>query len=359
MTDTEYLQNESLKISRKKAYKRNRVFLSVLTFLGAGLAIACLIGLLVAIILLNIKEDQRTLWLILSGSFLGGAVLFALGAFGIEKLSYALSVKELDFRERCDGEHSFFVGEGTLAVLNEDGMTIHSEEASNKTEIRVPYSEIRFFSVCNRRSTKNRGEWSVVIEIPAHYLAKAGKVKRSDPPALVQADGKERFYKRLEELGLPLLGETPVKNDGKPFTLRKKYKLPNRQKRKRSALLLGLGIVLTVGGVFLGIFVNPTLSVASALGLFVGGRAFWSFLRAQATLGVYEEGVYFAESDGAQSTFLKWLEITALTREQKDGFSVIKVQCPYGAYHFPDAEGAFEAMTEAFDDFRNGGGNEG
>lgn len=361
MTDTEFLQSEALKETRKKAYKRNRVFLSVLTFLGAGLAVACLIGLLAAVILLNIKEDNRTLYLILSGSFLGGAVLFALGAFGMEKLSYALTVKEFDFRERCDGEHSFFVGEGTLAVLNDDGLFIHSEEVSNKSEIRVPYSEVRFFSVCNRRRPKNKGEWSVVLEIPAHYLAKSGKVKRDEPPALVQADGKERFYKRLEELSLPLLGEAPVKNDGKPFTLCKKYKLPNRQKRKRAAFLLALGALLTMGGVFLGIFVNPTLSIVSALGLFVGGRALGSFLRAQATLGVYQEGVYFAESDGAQSTFLKWQEITDIFREKREHITVLKVQCPYGAYYFPDVADAYEEITKTKNAYpaRDGAENEG
>lgn len=345
MTDTKFLQNETSKQSRKKAYKRKRVFLSVLTFLVAGLAVACLIGLLVAVILVNFKEENRTLYLILAGAFAGGAALFALAAFGAEKLSTAFAVKELDFRERCDSERSFFVGEGTLAVLDDESLLIHSEEASNKTVIRVPYTVIRFFSVCNRRRPKNKGEWSVVLEIPAHYLAKSGKAKRDDPPALVQADGKERLYRRLEELDLALLGEQPSKNDGKKFTLLKKYKLPNRQKRKRAAFLLALGAILTVAGVLLGIFLNSTLSVLSALGLFVDGRALWSFFRAQATLAVYQEGVYFAESNGTQSTFLMWTEISEVAREKREQLTVLKVQCLYGAYYFPGVADAYEEIT--------------
>ena len=98
MTDTEFLQNEQLKTSRKRAYKRKRVFFSAATFFLAGLAIACMIGLLVAVILLNVKENNQTLYLILTGSFAGGAAVFAAAAFGLEKLSSAVSMKESDFR---------------------------------------------------------------------------------------------------------------------------------------------------------------------------------------------------------------------------------------------------------------------
>ena len=353
MTDTEFLQSEQLKISRKKAYKRKRVFFSTLTFVLAGLAIACMIGLLVAVILLNVKEDNGTLYLILTGSFAGGATVFAAAAFGLEKCSSAVSMKELDFRERCDSENSFFVGEGTLAVLNENELFIHAEDASNKTQIRVPYSEVRFFSVCNRRRPKDKGEWSVAIEIPAHYLAKAGKAKKGDPPALVQADGKERLYNRLKELGLELQGEQAYKNSGEKFTLLQKFKLPNRQKRNRAAMFLILGILLTVAGILLGIFVNSTLSVVSVLGLFIAGKALWSFLQAQAVFSVYREGIYFAESNRAQSTFLKWEEIVSVSREEKNSLSVLKVKCAYGDYHFPDVAGAYEAVTTAREQFQN------
>lgn len=343
-------------IARKKAsLKRARIARNVVIYTFAILAVLCLIGLLVAVIMLNVGEraaPKDLILYILTGSFAGGGVVFAFAAVGISRLAAAALLREYDFRERCDGEDSFFVGDGTLATFKKDYLLIHDETDEKREKIRVPYAEMRFFSVCTRTKPREKGEWGVVLEIPVHYLAKEGKAEKNAPPALVQTDGKERLYRCLEKFGLVLLGEQAPRGElpsGQKFTPMKKFRLPNARKRRRSAIFLALGVLLVVGGVLTGVFWQVTIgAVLGVFGIVFTVRSAWAFVRAQAALSVYKEGLYWQDSARTECKFLKWEEIVKITPEVKDDMPLFKVSCIYGDYHFPAVMGAREFLLENF-----------
>ena len=133
----DYLKNEK----GKAAHRRTRVFVAVLVYACAFLAIGCLIGIIVAVMILNFGKsaNRETLSYILLGSFAGGAAIFGLAAFFLSKALTAAAARELDFRERCDGEESFFVGEGTLMTFEAEGVRLHDERGSKHEPVRVPY----------------------------------------------------------------------------------------------------------------------------------------------------------------------------------------------------------------------------
>ena len=338
---------EQLK-KRGRALKAQRIITNIGCFVFALLAVLLMIGVVVLVLVLEIKErseETRRLLYILTGCFGGGAVFFALQAFMLGKISQTAYERERDVLERCDGENSFFVGESTLATFSESGVRLHSRE--RKEVVVVPKSELRFFSVCTRHRARENGERSVAIEIPARYLAKKPEV--GAPPVLVQADGKERLYQCLERFGMPLLGEAPLRGNPpskKKYTKRKAFSIPDAQRRKRALLLLILGAVLVAGGLALAFTLMPsTGAVVAVLGALIGGRATFSFLRAKRTLAVYDEGLLWREENVFDSVFLKWEEIERLQTEIKNGVTFLKVDCAYGSYHFMDPKGAFEYIA--------------
>ena len=73
------MEDETTKVIKAKtaaSLKRIRVFYAVLMYTAAILAIACLIGIVVGVLILNFsaRTEQKTLLLyILTGSFAGGA----------------------------------------------------------------------------------------------------------------------------------------------------------------------------------------------------------------------------------------------------------------------------------------------
>ena len=90
---------------KQRALRRNCMAVTVFFFICAAVAILSLIGLLVCVMVFELKGlGDSPLFPILAGSFAGGALFFALGAFGLSKLSAALSDSHTDFAERCDGE---------------------------------------------------------------------------------------------------------------------------------------------------------------------------------------------------------------------------------------------------------------
>lgn len=347
MKIVEIPQDGDAQNKRKAVYTRNRKATGTLAFITAILAILCMIGLIVCIVLTELGERsaaEKTLLYILVGSFAGGAVLFAVAAFLLSKLSQTIYLNELDFRERCDGENSFFVGEGTLATFDDGVLRIHAE-AGGKADVLVPYSETRYFSVCSRRAPCEKGEWSVVIEVPSKYLSKNGE--ESETPALIQTDAKDRLYRCLEEKGLTLLGEQRSEGSGKRFTPLKKFNFPDPAARKRALMTLGLGCVLIVAGVLVAVFWQLTAgAILSAFGVFLTVRATFAFLSAKRVLAFYQEGVFWREKNRNDRIFLKWEEIQSITPEEKNGIPLLKAQCAYGAYHFLSADGALECVKE-------------
>lgn len=349
MKTIEIPQDENLRLKRKKALTFQRKAEGICALIVAILAVLSLIGALVCLVLTETGErsgNAKTLLYILAGSFTGGAVLFALFALWFSKLSQNAYSAELDYRERCDGENSFFVGDGTLATFEENGIRLHAE-SGGKEEVTVPYSEMRFFSVCARRAPREKGEWSVVIEIPVKYLVKKRQPAEDEKPALVQTDAKERLYRCLEERGLELLGEKESAGSRKRFVPLKKFIFPEEAARKRALMLIGLGILALGFGIAVALLWQVTVgSIISVVGFFIGGRAVHSYILSKRVLAFYAEGVYWREKASADSVFLKWEEIGTISPDEKNGVSLLKIDCAYGAYHFMNKEGVFEYLKE-------------
>ena len=334
--------------------RRSCLAVTVFFFIGAVLAILSLIGLLVSVMVFELRNmSSSPLFPILAGSFAGGALVFALSAYGLSKLSTALSAQSLDFAERRDSEESFFVGEGVFATFKEEALCIHGQGGGQV--IWVPYAQMRIFSVCTRRAPRERGEWSVVFEIPARYLAK--KPEKDAPPALVQADAKERLYRTIEKHNLTLLGEKPPRGEkvsNKKFTAQEKYILPDSAKRRRAVIGLVLGGALAAGGVVVAVlwhtFIGSLLVVVGGILLV---RSVMSFVRARAGLFLYQEGLLWRSNPQANSFFLKWEEIERITQTEQEGIPALEIHCAYGAYHIPKIEESLESIAKMHPEVRN------
>lgn len=339
----------------KKSLVRRRAALTVATFACAVLGIVLLfgtLGVLLAAEFGKFGNDVKNLLYILTGVFLGAAVAFALIAVLFSRLGQNALSRELDFAERCDGENSFFVGEGTLATFGGGKVTLHGGEEGHV--VYVPYQEMRFFSVCTRHVPKEKGEWSVVLEIPAHYISK-NKAEKNAPPALVQTDAKQRLYDCLAREGLELIGELPAPTQAKKFGFVKKYVRPDRQKRRRAAVLIAVGAVLIAASFPIAFLWEATLgAILGVLGAFLLGRAVVSYTKAQSSLALYREGMWWKEPSRQDSVFLKWSEIKSCEREERADTALLKVNCAYGAYHFPSFDGAHEEIARLSEAARAG-----
>ena len=341
---------------KKNALVRARKAYNALTFVLALVAILCLIGLLVVVIVLEMRDNSEAteqLLYILTGSFAAGATVLAFAAFFFGKLAQQANLTELDYRERCDGEESFFVGEGTLASFEKDGLRLHAEEGGKKP-IFVPYRDMKFYSVCTRRKPRERGDWSVVLEMPSRYVVKEGRGKDAPPRALIQTDGKERLYRTLEARALVLSGEQPPrgeKRENKKFTPRAKFLLPDRARRKKSVVWMVVAGAVAIAGVPIAIIWQDMITIGAILsvfGLFFLGKSIASFVQAKGMIGIYEEGIYWKEGGRAtdERIFLKWEEIERVSFEHAQGRRYLKIACAYGNYHLPDVAGAYEYIGE-------------
>lgn len=322
---------------------------SVFGWIFVAFTVCGLIGMIVCLILLGLGRADEKLLTILCASLLGGMAVFGLSAFGLIRLSSKFDKRETDCLERADGEFSFFVGEGTLATFGESALSIRGVAAGGKREktVTVPYTDMRFFSVCTRRAPKEKGEWIVVMEIPVKYLAKDGKARRNDPPALIQTDAKPRLYEALKARNLSLMGELPTDGVAKKFERMRTFVLPDVKKRKKSLLIAALGAVLLAGGAAV-IFWNATLgSVIAVAGAYLAVHGVLNYTRAKSSLVVYREGLYWKNHMQFDNTFLKWDEIVRLSSFEREG-GFMKAECLYGAYEFPDVNGAYRYIGETF-----------
>lgn len=339
---------------RARALSLRQKAFAVCAFALGILAILLLVGIVVLFFVLEFTSVSEKVLVAVMLSFAAGILVCAPAAFLLSRFSIKQEKRCEDFAERCDSPESFFVGEGTLATFGEEGLVLHA--ADREKQVFVPYKEMRFFSVCTRRAPAEKGTWSVVFEIPAHYLLKDGKPK-GEPPALVQTDLKPRLLEALSRHGLELLGERPAMGEGKNvhFTPLKKFALPNAKKRKAALLILGMGAVFAVAGVPIAVFLNVTAgALITVLGLFFVIRQLIAYMRARALFVVYKEGIYWRESEGPDRMFLKWEEIEGLVSEEveREGerYPVLTARCLYGAYRFPRPRGAIEYLAEVFPD---------
>ena len=315
-------------------------------------AIACLVGVLVVVIMLemgNPAPERKTLLYLLTGIFAAGAVLFALVSLLFGKAAQEATASHRDFQERCCGEECFFVGEGTIAEFGADALLIRPEK-DRKKSIRVPYAEIRFHSVCTRSKPQEKGTWSVVIEMPAHYVMKKG----DSPRALIETDGKERLYSVLERHGLTVLGEVPPRGEKRKnvcFQARAKFLLPDAAKRRRSLIFAAIGAAVTIAGALVAVFWQEFLFVGvlvGVFGVFFAVRSLIGFRNAKGMLAFYDEGLYWRENGRAESDrfFLKWSELVGISVETVEGKSYFAAECAYGSYHIPEVVGAYEYLKE-------------
>ncbi len=323
---------------RSRSLKRVCTLCSVAFYILAALAAACLLALLITVLVFELGKGQSDalLYLALGVSFAGGAVLGVPAAFGFARLSELLLSRRTDYLERCDGEESFTVGEGTLATFGETALTLHGKKEGR--DVTVPYAHMRIFSVCTRRSPRERGKWSVLFGIPARYLAKNAE---KDTPLLVQADAKERLYRAISAHGLNMEGERPQEGSGKRFKATEKFSLPDGGKRRKALILLGVGAVAAAGGIATLFFETMAGSMLVAVGLAVGLRAVLNFTRARRVLALYEEGIFFRVPEAAESEFLKWEQIWTIKKRE----GALRVECAYGAYEFPEFGELYEELS--------------
>ena len=176
--------NELLIRQAERAAKRRKA-LTALAWTAAILALLLVIGAIVCLVMLGLgNQNFYLLGFLALGGMLGAAALGGVG-FALFRASVKAEETERDFLERADSEESFTVGEGTLATFSEDALVLHGQDREKKERrIRVPYKEMRFFSVLVRHAPKEKGEWRILFEIPAHYLSK--KPQKGEPPALIE-----------------------------------------------------------------------------------------------------------------------------------------------------------------------------
>ncbi len=344
--------DEGKRIKTLKRLKRNGAAAGIITVILGFAAVLLLIGTVITVVISELKdggEALRRLLYILTGAFGGSALVCAALSFVLSKFSDNLYKAELDFRERLDGENTFFAGDGTFCTFEENGIVLHAEDGEGKS-VSVPYAEMRFFSVCTRRKPCEKGEWCVVLEVPLKYVGKKGKYKQDDPPALIQTEAKERLYNTLKEHGLELLGELPQEGSGAKYNALRKFAFPDRRARTRALMFMALGGAMLVGGVPAAIWWNVAAgSMLSVFGAFVLGRATLSFTAAKSLLCFYEQGIYWKEKNRAECMFLKWEELTSVSFTQKEGFPLLKAETVYGSFHFPSTPEAEAFYKEHFE----------
>ena len=203
--------NELFSKQAGRAGKRRRA-LNVLAWTAAILALLLVVGAVVCLVMLGLgNQNFYLLGFLALGGMLGAAALGGVG-FALFRAFVRAEDEERDLLERADSEESFTVGEGTLATFTEDALVLHGQDREKRERrIRVPYKEMRFFSVLVRHAPRERGEWRVLFEIPSHYLSK--KPHKGEPPALIETQGKERLKACIAAHDLVLVGETPAPSD--------------------------------------------------------------------------------------------------------------------------------------------------
>lgn len=318
-------------------FQRQKKICSAFGWALIALAVASALGFLVGVALIGLVRDLEVTGACIAGGCAAGLLLFGFLGYFVMKRAEKFSRLELDALEREDGEESFFVGEGVLCTFGESGAVLHGEDAKR---VEVPYSEIRFLSVCERREPRDRGEWSVLLEIPSRYLSK--HKRRGDPPVLVMAEGKRRLYEALARHSLVLLGEQPHEGEDKLYEKRAEFVLPDRVKRRRTIVGMSAGGLLAAGGVGAA-FWQPAFGAAlSVVGLYLLFRSLIAFGNAKETVGFYLEGLYYRSPLRAECIFLRWEDISRVTFS--DGR--MRAECVYGGYDFPCPAGAEEYFGE-------------
>lgn len=325
----------------ENVYRGKRKFCYALSWVLVVLSVLCIVGLLVAIVLFAIRLGENdALFLILSGAFLIGAVVFALISVWLSRVTVRLLRMERDVDERAVSEESFFAGEGVMATFQEKGLSFGKGEG---VEILVPYSQIRATRVCTRTAPKVNGERYVLIEIPARYLTKKGKGEELLP---VQLDDKPRLIECIRRYGVPLGGESYEKTREK-FKKVTRFQTWNRETCTKHLIGCAVGAVLFILGVVLA-FVLSTATVGAvilAFGGLIAVKSACSVLRAKNVIVVYEEG-FFKKAEGEPNAFFLWEEIKGISKKEEEGKRFLVFDCGYGDFICREVDGFYEYVSE-------------
>lgn len=319
-----------------------------------------LLGFVVTIFMLGTNNgDQKLVMILCLAFFAAGCFLGILGLLLFRRAD-KLAGEELDLLEQEDSPHSFFVGEGTLATFEDENLRIHGR-GEGKKEIVVPYFDLKFYSICTRRAPRERGNFSVVIEIPSRYFN--NNAARDLPIVLIQTDGKDRLYDRLKELNLTLSGEKYTKEQSdEKFTREENFAFWHPVKVKKSTILMAIGLLVLIGGIIAMIFWKDNSapgSIMIVLGGYCGIRGAIALFRSRAGLGIYREGIYYHDPEGINSVFLKWGEFSCIRETEKDNKKFLTCSCPYGDYDLPYFEGAYQEIIKKHPEKADGAGANG
>ena len=349
--------NELLIRQAERAAKRRKT-LTALAWTAAILALLLVIGAIFCLVMLGLgNQNFYLLGFLALGGMSGAAALGGVG-FALFRASVKAEETERDFLERADSEESFTVGEGTLATFSEDALVLHGQDRQKKERrIRVPYKEMRFFSVLVRHAPKEKGEWRILFEIPAHYLSK--KPQKGEPPALIETQGKERLKACIASHGLSLVGETPAPSaegeGAKPQRAKKeqRFVLPDAEKRRRRFPFLLLGAGLIVGGVVVAMLANRTIGIVlSCIGVYLLIHGAVGYYRARTELLLLDTGIWDKKATRAESSYLTWEEIESVSffegREGTDKTPEEKpaliLGCAYGDHGFTPVREAYDYL---------------
>ena len=350
--------NELFSKQAGRAAKRRKA-LNALAWTAAILALLLVIGAVVCLVMLGLGDQNFYLLGFLAlGGMLGAAALGGVG-FALFRAFVRAEDEERDLLERADSEESFTVGEGTLATFTEDALVLHGQDREKRERrIRVPYKEMRFFSVLVRHAPREKGEWRVLFEIPSHYLSK--KPHKGEPPALIETQGKERLKACIAAHDLVLLGETPAPSDkgkraAKPEKPQReqRFVLPDAEKRRRQFPFLLLGAGLLVGGIVVAILANRTIGIVlSCFGVYLLIHGAVGYVRARTELVLFREGIWDKKATRAESSYLTWEEIESVSffggREGTDKTPEEKpaliLTCAYGDHGFTPVKEAYDYL---------------
>ena len=350
--------NELLIRQAEHAAKRRKA-LTALAWTAAILALFLVIGAIFCLVMLGLgNQNFYLLGFLALGGMLGAAALGGVG-FALFRASVKAEETERDFSERADSEESFTVGEGTLATFSEDALVLHGQDREKKERrIRVPFKEMRFFSVLVRHAPREKGEWRILFEIPAHYLSK--KPQKGEPPALIETQGKERLKACISSHGLSLVGETPApaaegEKGAKPRKPQKeqRFVLPDAEKRRRQFPFLLLGAGLLVGGIVVAVLANRTIGIVlSCFGVYLLIHGGVGYCRARTELILLDTGIWDKKATRAESSYLTWEEIESVSffegREGTDKTPEEKpaliLTCAYGDHGFTPVKEAYDYL---------------
>ena len=342
---------EIKKVRRKKKAAR------VLTWVSAAVILACMAGLLIGLVMMGTGGDSAwrdSLFLILCGGCLAGLLLAALASVGLYRLSEKYEAQESDLRELAVSERSFFAGDKLLATFDEQGVRFHAEEGNEryaKTDIRVPYAEMKVYSVVTRRSPKAKGEAIVLLEIPSRFFAAKKEKQNESQPALIRLDGKERLMATLDRFGVERFGLRHGEEPTCPFKAAFCVSVPEKQKRDRAVMGVAGGVFAIVAGVVLAFLVNSSAGIAIAcLGVMFAVHSTYAAATAKNVFAVSETGFYWKDVNRYDRMFLYADEVGKIRTAEQEGRTFVEFDCLYASYYFPDVGGLYERLCGMFPD---------